>query len=500
MKSFIIVLAVIFSSGSLWANSLQRGKSLNEAQNYEAASEVLYGVLNNARYRKSQSEVAYELAKAYAGLGLKQAAVFNLIRAVKTAPKKRLAKYLEVLSRLAFDVGDTAGLNYALSKINISTFPKSQKPILYFRFGQAYLRVGRLDKAIKAFSKVPSGHQLSTKASYFLGLAHAENGDLRSAYSAFTRAANTRAEKGVADNQRVASLMGRARVLYQMKRWEESIAAYRMIPRDSKYFHEMLFESAWAMLRAGKFRSALSNFQSLHSEYYDSYFFPEATLLRGIIYLYICKVDEVNKVVKVYEKTYGKIRTDLVSYLKSNRSPASDVKNYRNFFNDFRSGVKSEQGAYQIPYVLLRHLTRSSKVKMRSDYYYNLESELSKIASLEAWSETRAARYAKTIINKRLRGSLKRLGVALRQELISYKKDLDEFEDQKELVKFELISAEKEDARKRLEGRDDFDAEVKAKTSRFTYTKNGYEYWPFQGEYWLDEIGNYHYLGVSRCE
>ena len=33
---------------------------------------------------------------------------------------------------------------------------------------------------------------------------------------------------------------------------------------------------------------------------------------------------------------------------------------------------------------------------------------------------------------------------------------------------------------------------------RSYYIQNGYEYWPFKGEYWLDELGNYHYCGHGK--
>ena len=480
---------------------LDRAKSLNESKMFEDASKILYQLSANSRYRKEHGEIYYELAKSFAGLELKQAAIFSLIKAVNSGRRDELSKYLEVLSALSFEVGDDVGLNYALSKINLRSFPEEQKPILYFRFGQAYLKAGDFKKAATVFAKVPNGHRLYSKARYFLGLALSEVNSLRNSYSAFTQSVNSRADEGIVDDERVAALMGRARVLYHMKRWNESLEAYRMIPRDSKYFHDMLFESSWAMLRAGKFRSALSNFQSLHSEYYDNYFYPEATLLRAIIYLYICKIDEVNKVVKVYEKTYGKVNKQLKSYLKRNKSPKNDIANYLAMRGDLKRGLATKNANnYDIPYLILRHLNRSSKVRARAGYYFNLEKEISQIENMNPWSTSTVASYAKATVQKRKRGSLIRLGRAIREELLKYTKELNDFDDQKELIKFELVSAEKEDARKKLEGRDDFDAEVNPVSSRFNFRKNGYEYWPFQGEYWLDEIGNYHYLGVSRCE
>lgn len=501
LKSYVVLGFLLISSMGFGSQELERARSLNSEGQYTEASKLLHSLSENARYRKEQAKIAYETARSFEALGLKQSAVFQLIKAVRYGKSSVQSVSLEKLSILAFEVGDDVGLNYALSKINIRKFPKAQKPVLYFRFGEAYLGVNRFKKAIKAFSKIPKGHYLYSKARYLMGLAYSESGQLRKSYSAFTVSANDRAEEGVVDDERVAALMGRARVLYHLRRWESSLEAYRMIPRDSKYFHDMMFESAWAHLRAGKFRSAVSNFQSLHSEYYADYFYPEAALLRAIVYLYICKVDEVNKIVDYYENTYEKMSKQLDSYLKSNKSIRRDVKEFLRLLIDLENPKSIKKDSYAIPYVILRHLNRNSKVRSKSDYYTNIEAEIRNIDAIEGWSGSTVGAVAKNSLKVRKKASLKRLGRALREELIKTQRELIGFGDQKELVKFELISSEKEQARKKLEGRDDFSEEGgSTKASRFTFTKNGYEYWPFQGEYWLDEIGNYHYLGASRCE
>ena len=497
----ILFFTLFFSLSSFASTDLNRGKSLNKSGNYKRASQLLFGLSTNSRYRKEQAEIAYELANSLEGLDLKQSAVFQLIKAVRYGRGRVLSKSLEKLTKLAFEVGDDVGLNFALSKINIKRFPEEQKPVLYFRFGEAYLGVNRFKKAYTAFSKVPKKHYLYSKARYLMGLAFSESGKLKSSYKAFTQSSNSRASRGVVDGERVAALMGRARVLYHMKRWNDSLAAYRLIPRDSKYFHDMLFESAWAMLRAGKFRSALSNFQSLHSKYYENYFYPEAALLRAIVYLYICKVEEVDKVLNFYDKTYGKVATQLNEYLRNNPSPRSDIKEYMELVTDLNAGNFKAKDTYEIPYLILRHLNRSSRVKSRGEYVSNIEKEIERIDGMSSWAESQVGAVTRNSILKRRKNSLKRLGKALRAEMNKYSRELTSFGDQKELIRFELISSEKEQARKTLEGRDDFNENnSKRKSSRFSFTKNGYEYWPFQGEYWLDEIGNYHYLGASRCE
>jgi len=497
-----VVACLAFSSTAFGASAeLNRARSLNNSKEYKQASQLLFSLSKNSRYRREQAAIAYELAESLEGLGLIQSAVFQLIKAVRYGKGNVLSSSLEKLTKLAFLVNDDVGLNFALSKINISRFPADQKPVLYFRFGEAYLSVNRFKKAYKSFSKVPKSHYLYSKSRYMMGLAFSESGKLKESYRAFTQSSNARAEQGIVDNERVAALMGRARVLYHMKRWDNSLEAYRLIPRDSKYYHDMLFESAWAMLRSGKFRSALSNFHSLHSEYYQDYFYPEAALLRAIVYLYICKVEEVGKVLNYYENTYGKVGRKLKSYLRANPTPRTDITEYMKLVSELAYKQPADKESYEIPYIILRHLHRSSRVRSRGESVLNVEKEIAKIESMGDWANAQVGAVTKNSLVSRQKASLKRLGKALRAEMVKYNSELMGFSDQKELIKFELISSEKEQARKTLEGRDDFsEGSSKRKASRFSFTKNGYEYWPFQGEYWLDEIGNYHYLGASRCE
>lgn len=502
MKSWIILFSffLLIPSVTFASKELSRGIRFIQQDNYSDATRVLYPISRNSRYRKERGKISYQLGRAFEGLGANQAAIFQYINAVKSEDRSILPLALKSLSDLAFKIGDEQGLNYALSKIRVKKFPKSERPLLYFRFGRAFLEAGAFRKAAKAFAKIPRSNALYSKARYFAGLAFAESGRLKSSYRAFTQSSNARADNGIADSQRVASLMGRARVLYQMKRFEDSLEAYRLIPRDTKYFHDMLFESSWAMLRAGKFRSALSNFQSLHSQYYDTYFFPEATLLRGILYLYICRYGEVKKVTDIYNKTYGSIYRKLTKYLKSGTSSENDLLAYE---KSLENTAKKSKGIekYGIPHLILRHLSRLSEVQKIYEYIENIRRERNQISqSYKSWLKTPAGNYARKALKQREKATRERLGKAIRTKLVEIRKTLVAFEDQKDLLEFELISSEKEIARKDLEGKLDKKERVDSYANRVFYIKNGYEYYPFKGEYWLDEIGNYHYLGVSRCE
>ncbi len=52
--------------------------------------------------------------------------------------------------------------------------------------------------------------------------------------------------------------------------------------------------------------------------------------------------------------------------------------------------------------------------------------------------------------------------------------------------------------KKRIAGKDVEGEQINQENQRDFYIQNGYEYWPFRGEYWLDELGNYHYVRHTK--
>jgi hypothetical protein len=63
-----------------------------------------------------------------------------------------------------------------------------------------------------------------------------------------------------------------------------------------------------------------------------------------------------------------------------------------------------------------------------------------------------------------------------------------------------MIGLQKEKLKDRIAGRAEREKTIDDDSDRNYYVKNGYDYWPFKGEFWLDEIGNYFYVGKQSCE
>ena len=134
-------------------------------------------------------------------------------------------------------------------------------------------------------------------------------------------------------------------------------------------------------------------------------------------------------------------------------------------------------------------------------YIRALEREKKKIEQAPAtWRDARVGRYAKRVVERRMEATQLAVGRLILRHLTRLQDELAGHMEQAGLVRIDMISGKKEAVKKEIAGKGIVRESVDQEQDRSYYVQNGYDYWPFTGEYWLDEIGNYHYVGVKACE
>ncbi len=487
-----------------------RGRQAVRRNDFFEASKIFFGLLDKEKNAARLLQIRFILGRTLQELKMHQVAAFpyyEIIRSEgKTNPKNRYVR--QALERLTV-AGDSLEsdilLSYAVKQINEEDFPASNRDMLYFRRGEVRFRDGNFIEAAREYNRVRSNSSFYNRARYDLALALVEANQLEKADSVFAQLAETSSDSGVTGKSRVNALMGKARTLYQRKMYADSIDAYRDIPRDTEQWHEALFESTWALLQDGRFRSALSNFHSLHSPFYDDFYQPESLLLRSIVYHYICRYDEMETTLSLFERVYGPVQRDLQNTLLSS-SPSSAISLYREVrriddtFNTIRRTEK-RQRQLQIPFIVARNVLKEGDVRRSMSYIKNLEAERARIVqSPPTWRESRVGRYARRVVEKRMEATQIATGRLIRRHLERIQADLAGHFEQAGLIRLDMLSGKKEAVKKEIAGKGLIREQVDDSQDRSFFIQNGYDYWPFKGEFWLDEIGNYHYLGVKACE
>jgi tetratricopeptide (TPR) repeat protein len=484
------------------------GRELQEALlfaktgHYADASLRLFELSLSPRYLNKRMQLHYLLGLMLYQMRMYQLSAFQFISVIRDGNNAYVSQSLEKLSLAANELGDETLLNYAISRVKAESFPAVHRDMLFYRIGEYQLRNEQYKEAVRSFEMVPKESHLVDRTLYLKGLAYAEGNDPVSAAKVFDELIDKKMDAPVTDPVRVAAIMGKARALYQNKNWDDAIQTYREVPRDSEMWHDTLFESSWAMLRSGRFRSAISNFQSLHSPYYEETYLPESLLLRSIVYLYICQYEEMDKVLDLFSKVYRPVFKSVSDYL-------SGVQNPVQYFNDVvkimqasdKANFDPEKMRSSLPYLIVRKVAKEGDFQRSYGYIKKLISERRVVRAMPAqWRTSALGKYSIQTLDRRIERARGKGGREIRNHMLAVKAELVDLFEQEGFIRYEMINGKKEQLKKRVAGKDLPKGQIDDDNSRDYYIQNGYEYWPFRGEYWLDELGNYHYVGTQSCE
>lgn len=482
-----------------------RIKELATTGQYQEASKLLFSLSRSPKNASEAAQLKYMLGLMLMELKLYQVASFVFYDVIdeeirRGGEGRYLRQSLGKLSFLSNVLDSDVLLKYAVSRIQINQFPAESRDLFFYRYGELKLKEGSFEEAARAFSKVDAESAVYPQALYKQGLSYAENNQLGKATSAFEELLSRNQSKPVTDTNRVNANLGLARLYYQGKKWDTSLNYYRQIPRDTLQWHDALFEMSWAMMMAGQFRSASSNFHTLHSPYYESQYAPESLLLRAIVYLYICRYDEMEKVLELFDRIYKPVLANASQMLdrsEDSRIYWDEVKKSI----DERKNKKDKKTFKRLNDITMSSILKQSLIRSNVHYYEMLVAENQLIAKMSpGWQQSALGKFGKRIIERRRASTQDLVGKLTRNHLLKMKSELRDFFEQNDFLKLEMLGGKKEVVAKELSGRKIQRKQITDDASRNFFIANGYEYWPFQGEYWLDELGNYHYVGVQACE
>ncbi len=482
---------------------LQGALDLAKSGNYEEASIRLFNLSRSPRYARERMQIKYLLGLMLYDMKMFQTAAFQFVDVVRDGNSLYIKKSLEKLSLAADKLGDETLLNYALSKVQLEDFPAASQDLLRYRIGEFQFKNGEFNRAAANFSAVDAGSALYAKSKYMEGLSFAIQNKNDFALRAYSDLLNLKEKADFTDASRVSAQLGLARTYYQNKEWDNAIQYYRAVPRDTPQWHDALFEVSWAQMRAAKFRSVLGNMHSLHSPYYEDFYIPESLLLRSIVYLYICQYDEMEKTLDLFKQVYLPVRTSLRDLLKANLTPTRYFREMDKFSQNYQALLEktADRKMLMLPFLVARKIFKEADFSRGYSYIVNLRSEKQTMQQMSSrWKTSPVGQYSIKILDRRITRAEEASGLIAKRHAQDIHRDLLELFKQHDFARFEMSNGKKEILKKQILASNTSSKQIDSDNERSYYIQNGYEYWPFQGEYWLDEIGNYYYLGKSRCE
>lgn len=327
------------------------------------------------------------------------------------------------------------------------------------------------------------------KARYRLGIlavrAATEQGagDYSRAIGYFTEL-ETRLARATDDARRKLlrlALLGKARAYYSQGDFAKSVEYYEKVPRFSEDWYDAMFESGWAYFQNAQFGRALGMVHSIQSPYFDDRYRAESWVLKATTYFQMCHFDRVRRALDVFFSRYEPMAAQLKPWLRARQTNAELVE-------------VIEQGHPAFPPEIRRQVANNRRYRKLSGQIDELGRELA--AAGKCFPEG----TFKAQLMRFLRDERDQLtdyaGRVVRAELLRREAVyLDDFLNQARIIKFETADAE----RKMLEAGKDITKGPRAKGPRPVVPNARFQYWAFQGEYWLDELGYYAHSIKNEC-
>jgi tetratricopeptide (TPR) repeat protein len=267
------------------------------------------------------------------------------------------------------------------------------------------------------------------------------------------------------------------------------------MPWGEALWLEGLWESSYAYYRIGDYEKALGNLLTLHSPYFQDEYFPESHVLKAIIYFENCRYPEARAILEDFNRRYEPVYAELkaLTALRSGTSAA--------FYERIGAGARAEARGEQASIMrkVLNIALTDKTIRRLDDTLADVDRETDERLPRRPEAFRTSALAAEVL--SQLKGQKARLldeaGARARQKLEVERDALRELLEQALRIKIEVSRKEREALETSLASGSQVDVVRRYRFS--TAVSDEHEYWPYQGEFWRDELGTYSYTLTKGC-
>lgn len=492
------------SSGS--PEKIQDAIKLYRAKKPLTASLILFDLLEDQRFPEREGQIMYYLARCLYDLEMYHTSQYYFLKVLRKGPSNPYFKHaLPKLVTIARYTEDNSELQRVVEqlfqKVGADAFPRSSRNHLYYLMGVRLYEKDQLARARKYFAQISSKSDLYLRAKYYEGVIYNEQGRLKSAVRSFrdivrseVQVSNSRELQRVKDIQNYA-LLNIARIYYGIQRFDEAVKYYELVERDSKYWPESLFEAAYANFLRNDINSALGQVLTVNSPaYMNDEYIPEATILKALTFFNLCEYNEVERILIKFDKKhrpmYDEMKTFVQEYASKEGKKMADQA-YERYFEEAAKGSNLDRAFFN---TALNNRDLAALVN-RLDM---LDNEIGLINEQKTRWRDSIGNHLKKVLERDRQNYKRRAGLVMLREMARQTAYLGDLLTQSEIIRFEVVDAQRLDYQYKM-ANPDLDEQLNETAIDFA-TSVDYIYWPFNGEFWADELGYYHYAEQGNCK
>ncbi len=469
-----------------------------------SASKKLFDLLAEGTCPEQESRMHYYLGRALYDLEMYHSAQYYFMQVVKKGPANPYFKHaLPKVVAIARHTGDDSELIRIVPKIPPDEYPRAAKNYLYYLMGVRLYDQDKLSESRRYFSQISTKSDVYLKSKYFEGVIYNQQGRLKSAVKSFSdviRDSNqvdiyTEDELREVDALYQLSVMNVARIYYSIQRFDQASNYYSLVDHDSEYWPEALFEAAWASFMQNDLNLTLGQILTVNSPFFDTdEYIPEARVLRALTFFNLCEYDQVEYELLAFEAEIRPQHDEIKSFVKQ-YSTKEGRQLADQAYEAYFEGVRKET---VLPKSMFSKFLRNQDLRALVNHLKLMDEEERLIeAQKTLWRDTVGV-HLKKIIEKDRRRYKQRAGLVLLSEMARMTNHLADLLTQSEIIRFEVVSAQRVDYQYRISNLDLFDTSSRREID--FATDPDVIYWPFNGEFWEDELGYYIYTEQGSCK
>lgn len=516
LTKFLLAATSLLSATAQAEISASSREILNSArENFQAgryfhAARIAFSATDDAGAEaEAYSWVTLGLSRA----GLYQSGAYFFIRTLQSGDRTAIRRVLTEGEEMVLNVGGDLFRQYILRHTTRDDYDAQTRNVLYYAMGKDALFKQNESEAIGFLSQIQRGSPLYPIALQLRATAYALTGSAANALRDFTECVDraevlsgragvgtdevlrlsNRQNREVADDLKTRCQAGVARMHYEMGKFEAADQAYEAIPKASWVWPDILFEQAWNYYAQKDYNRGLGKLLSYQSPLLSFVFNPEVDVLTAQTYLAVCYYADANDILNGFQARYAPVGVEVKRFVEANTS---------NLLAFYEKGKRALADKLHTKNDFHRMLNRF----VRGPYFQNMvlaeksiAAERLAIRRFTASSPeglSRGARggfpgFLNVVLGWRKRTIGLLGGTFVKNSLIDAHSNLITAFENASFIKLEMLSQAKDRLLQR--------PGKKAGRVPIPDPKAWQQYWGFNGEFWLDELGDTIYGLESAC-
>ena len=440
----------------------------------------------------------YGIANALARAGLMQSAANLLLEVVRAGSDKMFfVQAFEQLRDLRRKINYRPPELEDLTKFSVaSADEKFQSSFNYF-VGEFLHDFGLSADAKPYLEKVAIKAEDYGRAQYLIGLIAFEDEStgkaemVKAASQAFQQAVVAGEAQGTA-GQPVVDLayLALARLAYEFEQFDAAIYYYKKISKNSPKLASAFYEAGWTYFLKNDTSRALGTFHALHSPFFAHQFYPELWVLEATTFVNLCQAEHAEAAMNMFAQEVLVLAPPLRDFLKKNKRP-------EDFYASFIESV-NKKTASSLP-------RRLQSPVLSNVEFFNLYQTIKQIdkeealikanlSPLGAFGQDLLARLGQ-LKNERISEA----GVVIQKTLRQTEKDIGTYQDKLDQLKVDLTELQLNKIEGEIKGEAAATDSSVATQGNLAIAGSDSMVWPFEGEFWKDEIGAYRAFVKEQC-